>query len=161
MGDQIQSIVTDVAGAVHARFGPASKDYFTAKKAVAKLHQWGQLTEEKVFEFAHLLKFNETASALSLLCPLPIDIVERALIDKNREPVLIIAKALGFCWTTTMSLLFLGAPNGRISAGDLDQMKVDFLKLNVDTCIRVLDVYRARREAAAQDSDIYSRSSRA
>ena len=151
MGYQIQSIVTDVSGTIHARFGPATKDYFTAKRAVAKLHQWGQLTEEKVFEFAHSLKFNETACALSLLSALPIDIAERALLDRNKEPTLIIAKALGFCWTTTMSLLFLGAPNHQISAGDLDQMKVDFLKLNVDTCLRVICVYRSRREAAAHD----------
>jgi uncharacterized protein (DUF2336 family) len=157
MGYQIQSIVTDVSGAIHARFGPASKDYFTAKRTVAKLHQWGQLTEEKVFEFAHSLKFNEVACALSLLNSLPIDIVERALVDKNREPTLIISKASSFCWTTTMSLLFLGAPSHRISAGDLDQMKLDFQKLNVDTCLGVLGVYRSRREAAALDSDARSR----
>ncbi len=151
MGYQIQSIVTDVSGAIHARFGPASKDYFAAKRAVAKLHHWGQLTEEKVFEFSHSLKSIETTCALSLLSALPIDIVERALLDKNREPILIIAKALGFSWTTAISILFLGAPNNRISAGNLEQMKVDFLKLNVDTCLRVLDVYRSRREAAVHD----------
>jgi len=50
-----------------------------------------------------------------------------------------------------MSILFLGAPNNRISADNLEQMKVDFLKLNVDTCLRVLGVYRSRREAAVQD----------
>jgi uncharacterized protein (DUF2336 family) len=158
MGYQIQSIVTDVTGAIHARFGPASKNYFTAKRTVAKLHQWGQLTEEKVFEFAHSLKFNETACALSLLSTFPIDIVERALLDRNREPTLIIAKALGFSWGTAMSLLFLGAPNHRIAAGDLDQMKLDFLKLNIDTCLRVMGVYRSRREATALESD--SRSQR-
>jgi len=151
MGYQIQSIVTDVSGAIHARFGPASTDYFAAKRAVAKLHHWGQLTEEKVFEFSHSLKSIETTCALSLLSGLPIDIVERALLDKHREPTLIIAKALGFSWTTAMSILFLGAPNNRISADNLEQMKVDFLKLNVDTCLRVLGVYRSRREAAVQD----------
>ena len=152
---QIQSVVTDVAGTIHARFGPASKDYFTAKRTVAKLHQWGELTEDKVFEFAHSLKFNETAVALSLLCSLQIEVVERALIDKNRESILILAKALNFSWTTTMSLLFLGAPNYRITAGDLDRMKIDFLKLNNETCLRVLSVYRSRKEAAAQDSGTF------
>ncbi len=108
-----------------------------------------------MFEFAHSLKFNETAVALSLLCSLPIEVVERALIDKNRESILILAKALNFSWTTTMSLLFLGAPNYRITAGDLDRMKIDFLKLNNETCLRVLSVYRSRKEAAAQDSGTF------
>ena len=118
---------------VHSmRFG--SKNYFAARRAVAKLHQWGELTEDKVFEFAHSLKFNETGVALSLLCSISIDIVERALVDKNREPILILAKALGFSWTTAMSLLFLGAPDYRITAGDLDQLKIDFFRLNVVSC---------------------------
>jgi len=157
MGYQIHNVVTDVTGSIHAKFGPASRDYFTAKRTVAKLHEWGQLTEEKTFEFAHSLKFNETACALSLLSGLPIDVVERALLDKNRESTLIIAKGLGFSWTTTMSILFLGAPNHRISAGNLEQMKIDFLGLNVDTCLRVLRAYRSRREAAVHDSDLGSR----
>jgi hypothetical protein len=155
MEDHIQSVVTDVAGKIHARFGPASKDYFTAKRTVLKLHQRGELTEDKVFEFAHSLKFNETAVALSLLCALPIEVVERALIDTNRESILILAKALGVSWTTTMSLLFLGAPNYRITAGELDRMKIDFSRLNNETCLRVLRVYRSRKESAAQGSGTF------
>jgi uncharacterized protein (DUF2336 family) len=155
MEGHIQSVVTDVAGKIHARFGPASKDYFTAKRTVGKLHQRGELTEDKVFEFAHSLKFNETAVALSLLCALPIEVVERALIDTNRESILILAKALGVSWTTTMSLLFLGAPNYRITAGELDRMKIDFMRLNNETCLRVLGVYRSRKESAAQGSGTF------
>jgi uncharacterized protein (DUF2336 family) len=155
MESQIQSVVADVAGTIHARFGPASKDYFTAKRTVGKLHQRGDLTEDKVFEFAHSLKFNETAVALSLLCSLPIEVVERALVDKSRESILILARALNLSWTTTMSLLFLGAPNYRITAGDLDRMKIDFHRLNNETCLRVLSVYRSRKEAAANDSGTF------
>jgi uncharacterized protein (DUF2336 family) len=155
MEGHIQSVVTDVAGKIHARFGPASKDYFTAKRTVGKLHQRGELTEDKIFEFAHSLKFNETAVALSLLCALPIEVVERALIDTNRESILMLAKALGVSWTTTMSLLFLGAPNYRITAGELDRMKIDFVRLNNETCLRVLGVYRSRKESAARGSGTF------
>jgi uncharacterized protein (DUF2336 family) len=150
MEPHIQTAVIDVAGAMHARFGPASKDYFMAKRAVAKLHQRGELSEDKVFEFAHSLKFNETAVAMSLLCELPIDIVERALVDKDREPVLILAKARDFSWETTMALLFLGAPNYRIMASDLDRMKTDFQRLNRQTSQKVLAAYRSRKEIAAE-----------
>ena len=147
---QIHRVVADVTGAMHARFGPASKDYFTARRTVAKLHERGELTEDKVFELAHSLKFNETVVALSLLCPLSIDIVERALTEKDREPVLIIAKALDFCWATTMSLLFLGAPNYRITAGDLDRLTAVFLRLNVKTCLGVLAVYQTRKQESGR-----------
>jgi uncharacterized protein (DUF2336 family) len=148
MAGEIRTVVAEVAAAIHARFGPASKDYFVARREVAKLHEKGELTEDKVFEFAYSLKFNETAVALALMCDVPIDIVERALIDRNREPVLILAKASGFSWGSTMALLFLGAPNYRITAGDLDRLRVDFARLNLETCLRVLAVYRSRAETA-------------
>jgi uncharacterized protein (DUF2336 family) len=147
MGDLIHNVVTDLTGTIHAKFGPASKNYFAAKRTVSRLHQYGDLNEDKVFEFAHSLKFNETAVALSLLCDVPVDVVERALVDANREVVLILAKALDFSWATTMSLLFLGAPNYRITAGDLERMKNDFRKLNVETSKHVLSLYRSRKDA--------------
>jgi uncharacterized protein (DUF2336 family) len=157
MEPQIQTTVVDVTGAIHARFGPASKDYFAAKKEVAKLHARGELSEDKVFEFAHSLKFNETAVAMSLLCELPIDIVERALVDKDREPVLILAKVRDFSWATTMALLFLGAPNYRITAGDLERMKNDFQRLNIQTSRKVLATYRSRKETAAEAFNLMGR----
>lgn len=150
MQGHVQSIVTDVEGAIHSRFGPASKDYFTAKRTVAKLHQLGELTEDSIFEFAHSLKFNETVAALALLSSMPADIVERALIDQKRQSTLILAKALRLSWTTTMSLLFLGALNYRITAGELDRMKADYSALNAETCLRVLDAYRSRKQTAWQ-----------
>jgi uncharacterized protein (DUF2336 family) len=143
---QIHQIVVDVTGGIHARFGPASKDYFTAKRIVAKLHERGELIEDKVFEFAHSLKFNETAVALSLLCSLPVDIVERALVEKDREPALILAKSLDYCWPTTMALLFLGAPNYRITAGELDRLKLDFHRLDPRTSRGIIALYRSRKD---------------
>ena len=148
MGSRIQTVVTDVAGMIHAKFGPASKSYFAAKRTVGKLHERGDLNEERVFEFAYSLKFDETAVALSLLCALPIDVVERALVDENKEVILILAKALDLSWPTTMSLLFLGAAKYRITARDLDGMKTEFARLNIETSKNVLKVYRSRRVAS-------------
>jgi len=50
------------------------------------------------------------------LCSLPGDVIERALLDKNREMILVLTKALDFSWATTMALLFLGAKDHRITA---------------------------------------------
>lgn len=150
---QIQSLVTDVTGALHSKFGPASKRYFDAKRAVAREKQYGDLNESVIFEYAQSRKFEEATVGLSLLCALPVDVVERALIDKNREMVLILAKALGFSWETSMALLFLGAPDGRIVSQDLDGMKREFAELNIETCVSVLRTYQSRKHAAAADSD--------
>ncbi len=150
---QIHSLVTNVTGALHSKFGPASKSYFDAKREVARQQRLGNLNEKKIFEYAQSHRFEEATVGLSLLCVLPADVVERALVDKNKEIALILTKALDFSWETTMSLLFLGAPDYRIMANDLEQMKREFAGLNVETSRSVLRTYQSRKQAVAADSD--------
>ena len=153
IASQILSSVTDVTGALHSKFGPASKNYFTAKRVVARKHQYGNLAENSILEYARSRKVEETTAGLSLLCSLPVDVVERALIENNREMTLILAKALDFSWETTMSLLFLHAKDHRIAARDLDGMREEFIRLNTKTCRSVLEFYRSRKNAAAADCE--------
>ena len=150
---QIQNSVADVAGALHSKFGPASKSYFTAKRAVITQHQYGNLNENSILECARAHKIEEATVGLSLLCSLPADVVERALVDTSGELTLILAKALDFAWETAMALLFLGAKDHRISAGDLDDMRQEFARLNTETSRSVLRLYQSRKNAAAVESD--------
>ena len=150
---QIQTSVTDVAGALQSKFGPASKSYFAAKRAVAAQHQYGTLSENSILEYARAHKIEEATAGLSLLCSLPADVVERALMDSDREMTLILAKALDFTWETAMSLLFLAAKNHRISAHDLDGRREEFACLDHETSRSVLKLYQSRKSAAGADSD--------
>lgn len=149
---QVQGLVTDVTGALHSKFGPASKSYFAAKRAVARENQYANLNESKIFDYAQSHKLEEATLGLSLLCSLPVDVVERALTSKNREVALILTKALGFSWETTMSLLFLGAPDHLIASQDLDDLRREFAGLDVETSRGVLKLYQSRKHAAASDS---------
>src|SRR5258708_4508378 len=153
VGNQLRAVVTDVTRALHGKFGPASKSYFAAKRIVGVLHRYGNLNEDKIFEYAQSHKFHEVTVALSLLCSLPVDVVERALVDKNREMLLILSKALNLSWPTTTSLLFLGAPDHRITARDLDGLRNGFARLNVETSKKVLKFYQSRKDAAAATYD--------
>jgi hypothetical protein len=74
------------------------------------------------------------------------------LTDKSREMVLVLAKALDFSWETTMALLFLGAKDHRITANDLNEMKSEFGRLNIETSRSVLKFYQSRKNAARADS---------
>jgi uncharacterized protein (DUF2336 family) len=150
---QIQTSVTDVTGALHSKFGPASKSYFMAKKALAVQYRYGNLNESSIADYARSHKQEEVTIGLSLLCCLPGDVIERALADKNREMLLVLTKALDFSWETTMSLLFLCAKDHRITTGDLDDLKSEFGRLNIETSRSVLKFYQSRRDAARADSD--------
>jgi uncharacterized protein (DUF2336 family) len=148
---QIESLVADVTGSLHSKFGPASKSYFDAKRVVAGQYATGRLNEKLIFEYAHAHKLEETTVGLALLCSLPVDVIERAL--NNKEMVLVLAKAVGFSWQTAMSLLFLSAPDHRIHAQQLEEMKREFDKLNAETSRSVLQTYQSRKQALAAESD--------
>jgi uncharacterized protein (DUF2336 family) len=153
MADQIQTSVTDVAGALHSKLGPASRSYYVAKRLVATQHQHGNLNENSIYDYARSHKLDEVTIGLSLLCSLPGDVIERALLDKNREMLLVLTKALDFSWTTTMSLLFLGAKDHRITALDLNKLENEFARLNVETSRSVLKFYQTRKSAGGADTD--------
>ena len=82
---EIQNVVTGVTGDIHTKFGPATRDYFTAKRLVEDMYRTGELTEDAVSQFARSRKFEEVTVAMSLLCGLPVDVVERALLDDSRR----------------------------------------------------------------------------
>ena len=145
---QIEATVADVTGSLHSKFGPASRSYFEAKRIVSGQYQLGGLNERVIFDYAQSRKFEEATVGLSLLCSLPVHVVELALVGKNKEMALILTRALGFSWETAMSLLFLGAPDHRIHARDLETMKQEFDGLNRETSRSVLATYQSRRHAS-------------
>src|ERR1700676_3726574 len=145
--DVIKTSVTEVTGKLHSKFGPATKGYFAAKRLVAAQHQYGNLKENSILEYARSHKIKEVTVGLSLLCSLPVDVVERTLVHNNSEMTVILAKALGFRWETAMALLFLGAKNHRIPETDLDDMREEFTRLNTETSWGVLKAYRSRKNS--------------
>src|SRR3982075_3997407 len=100
MVEQIQTSVTDVAGELQSKFGPGSRSHFVAKRVVATQHRQGNLNENSISVYARSHKFDEVTIRLSLLCSLPGDVIERALMEIGREMLLVLAKALEFSWAT-------------------------------------------------------------
>ena len=144
--------MTEVTGTLQSKFGPASKSYFNAKRIVTAQHQYGDLNENSILDYARAHKIEEATVGLSLLCSIPVDVVERALVHSS-EMAMILAKALDFGWETAMSLLFLGAKDHRISAQDLDGKREEFARLNHETSRSVLKLYQSRKSAAGAGSD--------
>jgi hypothetical protein len=110
------------------------------------------LNENSISGYARSHKLDEVTIGLSLLCALPGDVIERALLDRNREMLLILAKALDFSWATTMSLLFLGAKDHRITAQELKDQEAEFSRLNAETSRSVLEFYQSRKHAGDAES---------
>jgi len=147
MMEAIGASVVDVAGELQSKFGPVSRSYFVAKRVVTTQHRLGNLNEASIAGYALSHKLEEVTIGLSLLCALPVDVIERVLLNRDRQILLILAKALDFSWDTTMGLLFLGAKDHRITARDLTDLEREFGRLNVATSRSILEFYRTRRDA--------------
>ena len=109
------------------------------------MHRSGELTERIICDFARTGRFEEVTVARSLLCSLPADVTERALLDEQGEMPLIVAKAANLSWATTKILLSL-CPQGAISSHDLDEALKNFSALSVASARKVIEFYRLRRE---------------
>jgi uncharacterized protein (DUF2336 family) len=145
----VSDAVTEVTGQIQAKLGPATRSYFAAKRLVGDMHRSGALTQDAILEFAKTRRFEEVTVALSLVCDVPVDVAERALLDEQRQMVLILAKAAGLSWTTTRPVLLLCAGERGIAAHDLEKAQQDFDLLSKPTARRVIGFYRSRRERAA------------
>ncbi len=144
LDEQIEGSLTDVTARLHSKFGPASRGFFAAKRVVSAQHRLQHLNETSIADYAASHRVDEATVGLSLLCALPYEVAERILFDSDREMLLIVTKALDFCWNTTMSLLFLGAKEHCITAGELKQLEARFSRHTVKACRTVLEHYHAK-----------------
>ena len=152
MMEEIGVSVVDVAGELQSKFGPVSRSYFVAKRVVTTQHRNGNLNEASIAGYALSHKLEEVTIGLSLLCALPVDVIERVLVNRDQQMLLVLAKALSFSWQTTMALLFVVAKDHRITARDLSDLEREFGRLNVATSKSILKFYQSRRDADIADS---------
>jgi uncharacterized protein (DUF2336 family) len=152
MAKHIQSSVTELAGELQSKFGPLSRGHLVAKRVVSTQHRLGNLNEGSISSYARSHRLEEVTIGLSLLCALPSDVIERAVLDRNRETLLILCKALNFAWDTTMALLFLGAKDHRITAQDLKDLEDEYSRLNIETSRSVLAFYQSRKNGEVMDA---------
>ncbi|MGP0090346.1 MAG: DUF2336 domain-containing protein [Xanthobacteraceae bacterium] len=146
----VDGVLGEIVGSIRSEARNASPNYAAAKAQVETLYRNGQLGEPEVHAFARERKFESTAVALSLLCQVPIDVVERALLDAGPEILLILAKVAGLSSTTAKAILLLRAAERGMSAQDLEQALSTFSRLQPETARRVLRFYNDRQKRMAE-----------
>jgi uncharacterized protein (DUF2336 family) len=107
-------------------------------------HRLGRLTEKEIAQLANDRKLDEAAVALAIMCDMPTDVVERALIDQNSELTLIIAKVAGLSPESTRAIVALRGPERGVSSQDMDRALDSYDRLPVETAQRVLGFFRDR-----------------
>lgn len=145
--DEVDHTVAELAGAVQARMGPGSRDFFIAKRQLTARYGAGELAESHLYEYARARKFNEAAISLGLLSGVPLDLAERSLIEDHPEMVIIIAKAGDMSWKTVEELLYLRAADRGVAQQDLEAALNKYSRLTPTAAKTVLKFYQSRRKA--------------
>jgi uncharacterized protein (DUF2336 family) len=143
-----RGMVAQARDQIQAQVRERSADYAAARLQIEWLQQSGRLTEGQLLAFAQAGQFDETTITLSLMCDLPIGMVERVMANDRSEQLLIVAKAFGFSWDTTRALLSLQSDNNGGSGHDLDRCFASFAELQAETAKKALQFYRMRERAS-------------
>ena len=148
-GSTVETVLTEVVGGIRSEARKVSPDYAAARARVEALRKAGRLGENEIHGFARERRFEETVIALSVVCGMEIDVVERAMLDPGHEIALFLAKLAGFSTTTAKAILLLKQAGRGMSAQDLDQALAAYARLQIETARRVFGFYRARFKGPA------------
>jgi len=143
----IRVAVAEASDQIQATAREGSDDFSQVRSYVTSLHAAGKLDEPQLHAFANERSFDKVTVALSLLCDLPIGLVERAFVQKQTEQILVLAKAINLSWVTTVALLLLRAGVSRGSPQQLDRCYASFSRLQPKTAQTALQFYRMREKA--------------
>jgi uncharacterized protein (DUF2336 family) len=145
MTGEIGNAVAFAAADIQTRAAIASHDYGAARILVKSLRESQQLSEIEVDGFARAGKFEETAVALAVMCRLPVEAVERAMVMDREEGILIVGKAIDLSWPTARSVLNLCASKGSMDAGALERCRSLYASMKRETALQVVKYQRENR----------------
>jgi uncharacterized protein (DUF2336 family) len=139
---EIRRILAQVTDEVAAKAAP--RNYAAALAAVRTLHKERKLGEADVAEFAKAGKYEETIAALATMCAVPVEVVDRLMNGERADPVLILARAVGFGWPTVKAIIN-ARPGSKPSAQMLDAALENFDRLTATTAQRVVRFWQVRQ----------------
>ena len=143
----IRTAVADASDEIQATARAGSHEHAQALTHVRSLHGLGQLEEARLLAFVREGSFDKAAVALSLMCDLPIGLIERALVQSEPEQILVLAKAIDLSWETTKAILTLHAGRSGVEKERLDQCFASYFRLQPKTARTALQFYRLREQA--------------
>jgi len=145
----IREMVARASNEIQTTAREDSNGYSVAYSHVQSLHKAGKLDEARLADFAKAGKFDESAVALSMLCDLPVGLIERAFVQNMSEQLLVLAKAIDLSWDTTKTLLLLqsGPNDSCASDSELNECFMSYIRLQSETAKKAVQFYRLREQA--------------
>jgi len=122
------------------------RDFAPAQRAILALHAADELNESALLGFAKAFKYEESIAALSAMSGVKIATLDRLISSDRHDPILIVGKAVGFEWATVRALILLRlGPTRMPSPTDIENVRVNFMRLMPSTAERVVNFWRTRQ----------------
>jgi len=139
---EIRKILAKVTDEVAAKAAP--RNYAAALAKVRALHKERKLTEVDIVEFANSGQYEETIAALATVCAVPVEVVDRLMNGERADPVLILARSVGFGWPTVKAVMN-ARPGAKPTSQVLDSAFENFERLTAATAQRVVRFWQVRQ----------------
>jgi uncharacterized protein (DUF2336 family) len=144
---EIRRVLAKVSREIGAKVTP--RDYKQAQRTVSAMKRAGVLNETELASFAREQCFEETVVALSVLCAVPLDVVDRLICGERADPVLILCRAAGFSWQTVRAIMLSRPGKQGTSTHGFDEALANFERLSTSTAQRVVSFWQVRSAKTA------------
>ncbi|MBX6326986.1 MAG: DUF2336 domain-containing protein [Pseudolabrys sp.] len=141
MRAEIRCILSRVTDEVAVKV--SSRTYAKALAAVRELREKGTLGETQIRDFAATGRYEETIAGLATICAVPVEVIDRLMSGERIDPILILARAAGFGWTTARALIDCRQGPGP-SNGGREAARENFERLTMTTAQRVVRFWQVR-----------------
>ncbi|MGQ3356887.1 MAG: DUF2336 domain-containing protein [Phreatobacter sp.] len=146
---QLPGAIAGVADRIAVGTADGARDYTAIHRAIVVQHGRGALGEDELRAYAEAGKFDETVCSLSVLCGVPLEMVERLFVGDRPDPILILARAAGLSWPTLRAILQTRPGAGGLAPATLEEARESYSKLTTHTALRVLRFWQVRESSAA------------
>ena len=156
-GAAIRDTVDEVATGLQQEVRKTSQRFANALRDANRSFNAQPFTEANVHAPAHAQEFTRTVIALAKLGRFPVDLVERALIDKGEDMILILGKAAGCSWITVKELLLMYVAERNPQPDELTRTFDRYTKLTQEAARQIVDFYGQRvkvRGTEARNNEI-------
>ncbi len=154
IAQEIQQTIAEVASVIRSKTARGSHDYSKAEKYVKSLHVTGRLGASEVEAFAKAKQIEDTTAALAIMGDLPIEEVERAIIQDRTELLIFVARAIGLPWSATKAVLLLRSGPLGLSSATIEQCLGNFERLKPSTAQHAMRFYLLRGQKSGPQSSL-------
>jgi uncharacterized protein (DUF2336 family) len=148
----IRDAVDEVATGLQQEVRDTSTRFATALRDANRCSNAQPFTEASVHARAHAQEFTRTAIALAKLGRFPVDLVERALIDKGEDMILVLGKAAGCSWITVKELLLMFVAERDLQPDELTRTFERYSKLTREAARKIVDFHERRMRVRETDA---------